>query len=62
AAGRLDLVRVQLVRENGEHCAYPVLGRSGAISTMSRANGYFLIDENSQGLLSGSTVEVYPYS
>ncbi len=62
AAGRLDLVRVQLVRENGERCAYPVLGRSGAISTMTRANGYFLIDENSQGLLSGSTVEVYPYS
>ncbi len=61
AAGRLDLVRVQLVGENGEHCAYPVLGRSGAISTMTRANGYFLIEENSQGVLSGSTVEVYPY-
>lgn len=61
AAGRLDLVRVQLVSENGEQCAYPVLGRSGAISTMSRANGYFLIDEDSQGVLSGDPVEVYPY-
>jgi molybdopterin molybdotransferase len=61
AAGRLDLVRVQLVEENGEQCAYPVLGRSGAISTMSRSNGYFLITENSQGALSGDPVEVYPY-
>ncbi len=61
AAGRLDLVRVQLVHENGKPCAYPVLGRSGAISTMSRANGYFLIDEDSQGALGGDPVEVYPY-
>lgn len=61
AAGRLDLIRVQLVSENGEQCAYPVLGRSGAISTMSRANGYFFIDEDSQGVLSGAPVEVYPY-
>lgn len=61
AAGRLDLVRVQLLLEDGKYQAHPVLGRSGAISTLSRAHGYFLIDENIQGLQSGDLVEVYLY-
>ncbi len=60
AAGRLDLVRVQLqVRENDLPLAVPVLGKSGSISTLSRAHGYFLIDEPSQGLNKNTQVEVY---
>ncbi len=30
--------------------ALPILGKSGSISTRSRAHGYFLIDESLQGL------------
>jgi len=60
AAGRLDLVRVQLQeQENNLPLAIPVLGKSGSISTLSRAHGYFLIDEPSQGLNKDTQVEVY---
>ena len=61
AAGRLDLVRVRLSNSNGEYHAFPVLGRSGAISTLSRAHGFFMISEDIQGLQEGNLVEVYPY-
>lgn len=60
AAGRLDLVRVQLQeRKNDLPLAIPVLGKSGSISTLSRAHGYFLIDEPSQGLNKGTQVKVH---
>lgn len=59
AAGRLDLVRVRLHEENGVLLAQPVLGKSGSISTLSRAHGYFLIDENLQGLAKDSDVKVH---
>ncbi len=61
AAGRLDVIRVRLDRDQGQWCCHPILGRSGAISTMSRADGYFLINEDSQGLAEGEQVEVYIY-
>ncbi|MEE4314275.1 MAG: molybdopterin molybdotransferase MoeA, partial [Desulfofustis sp.] len=61
AAGRLDVIRVRLDRDQGQWRCHPILGRSGAISTMSRADGYFLINEDSQGLAEGEQVEVYIY-
>jgi len=61
AAGRLDVVRVRLENENGTLNAYPVLGRSGAISTLSRAHGYFMIAEDSQGCSSEELITVYLY-
>ena len=60
AAGRLDVVRVQLSLED-ELQAHPILGKSGAISTLSQAHGYFLIDEERQGMSSGELIEVYLY-
>ena len=60
AAGRLDFVRVQLQeRENNLPLAIPVLGKSGSISTLSRAHGYFLINEPSQGLNKDTQIEVH---
>lgn len=60
AAGRLDLVRVQLKQQqDNSFLATPVLGKSGSISTLSRAHGYFLIDEQSQGLNKDTPVEVH---
>jgi molybdopterin molybdotransferase len=60
AAGRLDLVRVQLqMRDNDMPLAVPVLGKSGSISTLSRAHGYFFIDEASQGLNKDTHVKVH---
>lgn len=59
APGRRDVVRVQLNQEGTTWMAEPVLGKSGSISTLSRSDGYFLIDEDSQGLTKHSIVKVY---
>jgi len=61
AAGRLDIIRVQLEAINDEIHAIPVLGRSGAISSLSRAHGFFEISEDSQGLQKGTPVKVLLY-
>jgi len=60
AAGRLDLIRVQLVKRNDAlPLASPVLGKSGSISTLSRAHGYFLIPEDAQGVHENTIVKVH---
>lgn len=62
APGRLDVVRVKMIQENDSWRAEPVLGKSGSISTLSRSDGYFLIDEDSQGVTENTTVKVYLYA
>ena len=62
AAGRRDIVRVRLEQEGEQWMAEPVLGKSGSISTLSRAHGYFEIEENCQGVTENSTVKVFVYS
>ena len=61
APGRRDLIRVQLSRAETGWVAEPVLGKSGAITTLSRAHGFFLIDEDSQGLTKDTEVKVTLY-
>ena len=39
----------------------PVFGKSGLITTLTQANGYFIIDRDSEGLQAGETVMVYLY-
>jgi molybdopterin molybdotransferase len=59
AAGRTDFVRVQVRTTTGSEAeAYPVLGKSGALSTMVKAHGYIVIAEKLQGLKEGELVEV----
>lgn len=62
APGRLDLVRVRLSKNATHWIAEPILGKSGSISTLSRADGYFLIDQDSQGINEDSEVEVVLFS
>ena len=60
APGKLTCQLVQLKREEeGKLVAYPVFGRSGLISTLSRADGYILIEENKAGLKKGEQVSVF---
>lgn len=59
APGRLDIIRVRLEKSDDSFRAEPILGKSGSISTLSRAHGYFLIDENSQGINQDSEIEVF---
>jgi len=57
--GREDYVRVRLERaEDGSLAAHPVLGKSGLISTMVKADGLIRIGLNSEGLRRGAAVKV----
>ena len=58
AQGRVDYIRVRLRQENGILRAEPILGKSGLISTMVKADGLIEIDMNAEGLNEGSQVEV----
>jgi molybdopterin molybdotransferase len=56
--GREDYVRVKLVRQEQQIYAEPVLGKSGLIHTMVKADGLVKIDTNSEGLDEGTPVRV----
>jgi len=60
ALGRKTFVRVRVVNKNGEFHAEPVSARgSGAISTMTRANGFVIVPENREGVSEGELVTVH---
>jgi molybdopterin molybdotransferase len=56
--GREDFIRVHLRSEGEILWADPVLGKSGLISTMVRAEGLLRLPLNSEGLEKGEPVEV----
>lgn len=58
AAGRLDVVRITLRREDGRFLAEPVLGKSGLLSTMVQADGWIEVPEAREGLRAGEPVTV----
>ena len=56
--GREDYVRVKLVHSANQMYAEPILGKSGLIHTMVKADGLIRIDMNSEGLDKGTPVRV----
>ncbi|MFC1516807.1 gephyrin-like molybdotransferase Glp, partial [Thermodesulfobacteriota bacterium] len=58
AQGRIDYVRVKLVDKDGNLWAEPILGKSGLINTMVKADGLIEIGMNTEGLDKGSEVAV----
>jgi molybdopterin molybdotransferase len=60
AQGRVDFVRVRLVQKAGEVWAEPILGKSGLINTMVKADGLIEIGMNTEGLDQGAEVAVIP--
>jgi molybdopterin molybdotransferase len=63
ALGRRTFVRVCVRGESGESFARPVSARgSGAISTLTEANGYVVVAENREGLEEGEMVSVSLFS
>ncbi len=58
AQGREDYIRVSLQKGKQGWEAMPILGKSGLISTMVRADGLVRIDQNCEGLEKGEWVEV----
>jgi molybdopterin molybdotransferase len=60
ALGRKTFVRVKVTQKNGKFLAEPVSARgSGAISTMTRGNGYVVVPENREGVREGEAVTVH---
>jgi molybdopterin molybdotransferase len=56
--GRVDCVRVRLTSDENVIWAEPVLGKSGLINTMVKAEGLIRIDKDSEGLDKGTDVSV----
>ena len=60
AQGRVDYVRVRLADVDGQLMAEPILGKSGLIHTMVKADGLIAIGMNTEGLENGTVVKVMP--
>jgi len=58
--GRADYIRVRLNEIDGALWAEPILGKSGLINTMVKADGLIEIGVNTEGLDKGTEVEVIP--
>jgi molybdopterin molybdotransferase len=56
--GRTDYIRVKLFEKDGILWAEPILGKSGLINTMVKADGLIEIGLNTEGLDEGEKVEV----
>ena len=60
ALGRRTFVRVRVTQKSGEFFAEPVSARgSGAISTMTRGNGFVIVPENREAITEGEIVIVH---
>jgi molybdopterin molybdotransferase len=57
--GRTLCQPVTLRLEDGAYTAEPIFGKSGMITTLTRADGYIVIDLNKEGLKSGEPVLVH---
>jgi len=60
ALGRKNFVRVRVLQKNDDFFAEPISARgSGAISTMTRGNGFVIVPENREGLSEAEQVTVH---
>ena len=53
-----QLVRMEKTSD-GETKAIPIFGKSGMITTLTKADGYLIMEENQEGLKAGEAVEVH---
>lgn len=60
AQGREEYLRVRLTAREGDLWAEPLLGKSGLIRTMVRADGLVTVPKDTEGLEAGAVVEVLP--
>lgn len=56
--GREEHVRVAVEKKNGAHWAVPILGKSGLVRTLVKADGIVIIPMNKSGVYDGEEVEV----
>lgn len=53
--GREEIIPVSIK----DGTAFPVFGKSGIVSVLSRADGYIIVGRNSEGILKGQAVKTY---
>ena len=58
APGRDDFVNVKLIKQDEIYFAEPILGKSGLISTIARADGILHVPADKSGFYDGDIVEV----
>lgn len=59
-AGKLEFVRAKLESKKGKLTAYPISSKgAGIITTLSKADAYFLVREEIEGLKKGEKLEVF---
>ncbi len=61
APGRQTLLFVELTQTEDGYIAKPIFGKSGLMSTMTRADGYTIIEMLQEGLKSGEKVWVHTF-
>jgi molybdopterin molybdotransferase len=59
APGRATCQLVRLIKKEFQYYAEPVYGKSGLITTLTRADGYLMIGQNQEGLKKDELVEVF---
>jgi molybdopterin molybdotransferase len=57
--GKLTCWPVKLEYSGGKYVANPIFGKSGLITTLIGADGYFTVDRNTEGLQTGQIVLVH---
>jgi molybdopterin molybdotransferase len=55
-----EYVRAKVEKQEGSLVVMPIFAKSSVISTLSKADGFFVIPEGAEGLEAGVEVEVYP--
>lgn len=59
APGKMTCQLVELIKQGDEYFAKPIFGRSGLITTLTKADGYILIEQNKEGINKDEKVEVF---
>ena len=58
AQGREEYVRVKIEDIEGQISARPIFGKSGMLSTLAKADGFFVVPIHAEGIPAGETVDV----
>ena len=56
--GKETYQMVELIKQDNKVYAQPIYGKSGAISTLTRSDGFIKIHENTEGINKGNRVMV----
>jgi molybdopterin molybdotransferase len=59
AQGREEYIRVKMEDEQGQVSARPVFGKSGMLSTLVKADGFFVVPIHAEGIPAGELVDVF---